>query len=84
MFSEEIDLDKFLMRIALLDKDITTVNRGRKIYQETETGCYWCVDNLHTGKKAHLEVFDVQKAHTGEANLAGNIDSMKKKSGRRL
>ncbi|MDE5081019.1 MAG: hypothetical protein O4859_06735 [Trichodesmium sp. St18_bin1] len=57
---------------------------GRTIYQEKETEYLWYVDNLHSGKSAHLEVFDnTGKNHIGESDLEGKIDrtkSDKKKS----
>ena len=57
---------------------------GRTIYEEKETGYLWYVDNLHSGKSAHLEVFDnTGKNHIGESDLEGKIDrtkSHKKKS----
>lgn len=54
-----------------------TTNRydGRAVYSEIATGRYWYVDNLHSGKAAHLEVFDkTGQLHLGEADLQGNID----------
>lgn len=53
------------------------VQSGRMIYRELETGYYWYVDNLHVGKAAHLEVFDSQGKHIGEAALSGEIDTNK-------
>ncbi|NES24400.1 MAG: hypothetical protein F6K41_37210 [Symploca sp. SIO3E6] len=54
-----------------------TTNRydGRAVYCEISTGRYWYVDNLHSGKAAHLEVFDkTGQQHLGEADLQGKID----------
>jgi hypothetical protein len=51
-------------------------NHGRAVYLERETGLYFCVDNLHEFG-AHLEVFDANGAHIGEANLEGVIDPSK-------
>lgn len=54
---------------------------GRQIYKEIKTGFYWYVDNLHYGKKSHLEVFDKMGNHLGEANyLSGEIDISKQES----
>ena len=65
-------------------KDTNRLNRtqnqyhGRTIYQEKETGYLWYVDNLHSGKSAHLEVFDnTGKNHIGESDLEGKIDRTK-------
>lgn len=58
---------------------------GRSIYMEKETKYYWYVDNLHYGKKAHLEVFDSKgKKHLGESDLEGNIDSTKSDPNKRV
>ncbi|MCX6579451.1 MAG: hypothetical protein NT166_04645 [Candidatus Aminicenantes bacterium] len=48
--------------------------QGRKVYKEIKTGYYWYVDNLHTGKAVHIEVFNKNFHHLGEADLQGNID----------
>lgn len=45
-------------------------NQSRKVHFEIKTGRYWCVDNLHYGISAHLEVFDSTGNHLGEANIA--------------
>jgi len=50
---------------------------SRTIYQEKITCRYWYVDNLHEGKRAHLEVFDKTGQHIGEADLEGHIDETK-------
>lgn len=57
------------------------VNRNyssRRIYQEKQTGYYYYVDNKHFGQAAHLEVFDAQGNHLGEADLEGKLDTGKK------
>jgi hypothetical protein len=51
---------------------------SRKIYLDKQMGYYWYVDNLHFGKAAHLEVFDSQGNHLGEADLKGRLDTSKK------
>jgi len=49
--------------------------QGRTIYEHTETGSYWYVDNLHFGEASHLEVFNfVNDKHVGEADLKGEIN----------
>ncbi len=61
----------------------STFPQGKRIYREAKTGYFWYVDNLHAGYGAHLEVFNAQGTHIGEASLAGIIDSSKAKKGRR-
>jgi hypothetical protein len=51
---------------------------GRKVYKELATEYYWYVDNLHYGRAAHLEVFDRNGQHLGEASLEGLVDSGKR------
>lgn len=51
---------------------------GKSVYREIETGRYWYIDNFHCGLAAHLEVFDAQRNHLGEADIReGNIDFSK-------
>jgi hypothetical protein len=50
---------------------------GNSIYQEINTRRYWYVDNFHQGLAAHLEVFDAQGNHLGEADIEGNLDLSK-------
>lgn len=57
---------------------------GRKIYREVQVNRYWYVDNLHYGGAAHLEVFDLQGKHLGEANLTGDLDATKRDPKKRL
>jgi len=57
---------------------------GRKIYQELQTNRYWYVDNLHYGYATHLEVFDLQGKHIGEASLDGKVDMTKQDPRKRL
>jgi hypothetical protein len=52
--------------------------QGRTVYRELMTDRYWYVDNLHIGKAAHLEVFDKTGKHIGEADLQGNLNTVKK------
>jgi hypothetical protein len=52
------------------------LNHGRAVYLERSTGLYFCVDNMHR-YGAHLEVFDAQGKHYGEADLAGEVDRSK-------
>lgn len=51
----------------------------RRIYRETETGRYFYVDEGHPGPSAHLEVFDPDGKHLGEANIStGALNASKK------
>ncbi len=46
----------------------------RSIYLEILKNRYWYVDNFHTGKSSHLEVFDgTGKKHIGKATLNGEM-----------
>jgi len=51
-------------------------NQGRTVYQERNTSYYFCVDNLHQ-QGAHLEVFNANGEHVGEASLRGVVDVSK-------
>jgi len=51
-------------------------NQGRAVYQEKKTSYYYCVDNLHQ-QGAHLEVFNANGEHVGEASLRGVLDTSK-------
>ena len=46
---------------------------GRKIYRHLVRKDLYCVDNLHFGDAAHLEVFDKRGRHLGEAHLDGQM-----------
>ncbi len=65
-------------------KPTSMLHQGRKVYREAQTGHYWYVDNFHTGSAAHLEVFNLQGKHIGEADLDGNIDPTKRDTKKRL
>lgn len=58
--------------------------QGRIIYHEINYGRYWYVDNLHYGKAAHIEVFDGNGQHIGEASLEGLIDFSKQDPNKRI
>jgi hypothetical protein len=60
------------------------LNQGRAVYLERRTGRCFCVDNMHFGGAAHLEVFDASGSHIGEADLAGNVNSEKADPQKRL
>jgi hypothetical protein len=60
------------------------VNGGRKVYKEVGTNYYWYADNLHFGQSAHLEVFDPDGIHLGEADIEGVLDETKKDPFKRL
>ena len=65
-------------------KSTSLAFHGRRVYQEAKTAYYWYVDNLHYGKSAHLEVFNSQGIHLGEANLEGQVDFNKNDPAKRL
>ena len=48
-------------------------NQGRELYLHRTRREYWCVDNLHSGGAAHLEIFDRQGRHFREAALDGTL-----------
>lgn len=53
--------------------------KDRRIYKEAATGNYYYVDEGHPGHSAHLEVFDTNGNHLGEANIAtGVVDGQKR------
>ena len=52
-------------------KPSSLLNQGRKLYQHNTNGHYACVDNMHYGLKAHLEIFDKRGNHLYEAELNG-------------
>jgi hypothetical protein len=58
--------------------------QGRRVYREMQTGYYWYVDNLHVGQAAHLEVFNTQGEHLGEADLDGTLNRSKKDSTKQI
>jgi hypothetical protein len=51
-------------------------NQERLVYLDRRTGHYFCVDNLHR-HGAHLEVFNANGDHIGEADLNGAVDLSK-------
>ena len=51
--------------------------QGRTVYKEIDTNRYWYVDNFHKSYDAHLEVFDANGQHLGEASPDGEIDYSK-------
>ncbi len=58
------------------------INQGRAIYRCNLTRTLHTVDNLHSGKSAHVEVWDRWGMHLGENDLngqsIGNVDQSKK------
>lgn len=62
----------------------SNIFQGRNIYAELTTRTYWYIDNLHTGKASHFEVFDKHGKHIGEANLNGDIDISKRDPNKKL
>lgn len=71
------DKQTILRDYARFEKTSIVV-QGRTVYRELITDRYWYVDNLHIGKTAHLEVFDKTGKHIGEADLQGNLNTVKK------
>ena len=58
-----------LTYISILDdkkrfRKTSNIFQGRNIYAELTTRTYWYIDNLHTGKASHFEVFDKHGKHT--------------------
>jgi hypothetical protein len=51
---------------------------GRRVYREITVERYWYVDNLHYGYAAHLETFDNNGNHLGEATLNGQLETSKR------
>ncbi len=58
--------------------------KGRRIYHEIATNRLWYVDSFHYGKASHLEVFDSQGNHLGEASLDGILDEAKKDTDKKI
>jgi hypothetical protein len=53
--------------------------KDRRIYLEVNSGNQFYVDEGHPGHSAHLEVFDSNGRHLGEADIeSGNLDPQKK------
>ncbi len=47
--------------------------QGRAVYEELLTGKFYYVDNMHSGQSAHLEIYDSNSKHVGEATLDGRL-----------
>jgi hypothetical protein len=73
-----------ILRIRSRFSRTPLLNQGRNVYLERRTGLRFCVDNLHVGSAAHLEVFDSAGNHVGEADLVGNVDRQKIDAQKRL
>jgi hypothetical protein len=52
------------------------INQGRRVYLDRQSGNFVCVDNQHI-YDAHLEVFNSNGDHIGEASLDGVFDASK-------
>ena len=64
-----------------------TLNQGKSVYKELESKRYYCIDNLHYGSEAHIEVFDSSGKHLGviySLREDGEIDKTKKEKGRSI
>lgn len=49
--------------------------KGAVVYEEIATGNLWYKDTLHTGARAHYEVFSSLGVHIGEASMDGSMIS---------
>lgn len=57
----------------------------RMVYEEVATGRLLYVDEGHSGHSAHIEVFDAQCRHLGEADInSGQLNPSRKVDGRKL
>ena len=56
----------------------------QRIYEELSTGRYWYYDFFHKDNKRHYEVFDSTGEHLGEADTNGNLDTLKKDTGKSI
>jgi len=77
---------------TILEKDVVRFartarveRRGRRIFQEVQTGRFYYVDDAHFGPVAHMEVFSADGEHLGVANInTGIVDESRRVEGRRL
>jgi hypothetical protein len=67
----------FSNHIKFTQAAIAARPHGRHVFNDAR-GNFWYVDNLHIGNAAHLEVFDQNGLHIGEANLDGEIDTSRR------
>lgn len=59
--------------------------KARRVYKENETSRLFYVDEWHPGESAHMEVFDSDGTHLGEADITtGVVDLSKKDSSKRI
>lgn len=57
----------------------------RRVYEEANTRRQFYVDEGHPGHSAHLEVFDADGSHLGEADITtGTLDPSKREPGRAI
>jgi hypothetical protein len=56
-------------------KKIKGDNQGRLIYQDKLTLYFHSVDNIHHGKKSHVEVWNKHGRYLGEASLSGELNT---------
>lgn len=70
-------------RFSRTNRMCSVAGKNRHIFVEVETGYLYYVDEGHCGYAAHLEVFDSNGDHLGEADIAGGeLDVEKKVQGR--
>lgn len=56
-------------------KKIKRNNQGRLIYQDKLTLNFHSVDNIHFGRKSHVEVWNKHGLYLGESSLSGELNT---------
>lgn len=78
-------LEKDPARFERTGRHQRVANKERRIYRELKTGRQFYVDEGHPGHSAHLEVFDADGNHLGEADItSGALDPSKLVKGRKI
>lgn len=62
-----------MLKNKILFRETSFINQGRVVYEEIMTRRYYCVDNLHYGQTAHIEVWDKRGGYLGEIDLHGEV-----------
>ena len=76
-------LEKDTDRFERTHRFWNVAGKDRRIYKEKATGQQFYVDEGHPGPSAHLEVFDADGRHVGEADIyTGAVDTSKCVAGR--
>jgi hypothetical protein len=78
------DKQTILNNSALFQLTTFQKNKGRNVYRKIGTNQLWCVDSLHYGNYAHMEIFnEVDCKHMGTSLYnQDNIDTSRAKSKR--